>query len=72
MQTLREKYRCELLQDAWKGIDSQLADNSAFDAGALYACQHILTALQNEADILDAIAELIGQVAELNDERGRD
>ena len=69
MQANREKYRCELLQDAWRRIDRQLADTCAFDAGALYACQRILTTMQHGDDMLTNIAELIDLIAELNDER---
>ena len=69
LQAVQENSRCESLQNTWQGIDHQLADNCAFDAGVLHACQLFLTAVQNGDDMLTAIAETIDRVAELNDER---
>jgi uncharacterized protein YfaA (DUF2138 family) len=71
-QACQEQERCERLQEALAGLDSQAANNCWFDAGALSACQRILNTAQRGEDVLADIAALIALIAELNDARGSD
>lgn len=68
-QAIHEQKRCESMACEWGSLDSELTDACRFDAGALWACQRTLEALQHGEGVLAAVTELIHCIAKLNDDR---
>jgi hypothetical protein len=64
-----EARRCDLMQDAWASVDSEVADGCHFDAGALYACKRILMKMQRREDILADIEAMVKLISHSNNQR---